>query len=239
MAARVLCQRMSTFSWPSCVSCPLKHPRTSPITARTALPTWTLLLATSKSPSSSRAPTRSRSELRATAVSLIVSWKMVARWEKFFEFFASSSKLVFLRTVAGQLCMSIFDPVILIFEIDHNLYIFSYSHTPEHGARRSLTIRQQKHLASPSLILLLWTLVLQTKSLALKLDLSVSCKKRNLDLKVLCVYACVCFFSSSHLSPKKKAHQKILPMSFASKIRHSMLNLHISTRPLFIMVHFA
>lgn len=80
-AARVLCQRMSTFSWPSCVSCLLRHPRTSPIIARTALPTWTLLLATSRSPSFSRAPMRLRSELRATAVSPTVSWKMDARWE--------------------------------------------------------------------------------------------------------------------------------------------------------------
>lgn len=80
---------------------------------------------------------------------------------------------------------------------------FPSSHTPVHGARQSLTTRQRKHLACPSLISLLWMLVLQTKSSALKLDLSVSCKKRNLDLKLLlCV--CVCFiFSSSHLSLKE------------------------------------
>lgn len=71
--------------------------------------------------------------------------------------------------------------------IDSNLpFFFSpSSHTPVHGARQSLTTRHRKQLACPSLILLLWTLVLQTKSLALKLDPSVSCKKRNLDLKLL------------------------------------------------------
>lgn len=66
------------------------------------------------------------------------------------------------------------------------------SHTPVHGARQSLTTRHQKHLACPSLISLLWMLVLQTKSSALKLDPSASCKKRNLDLKLL-LRACVCF----------------------------------------------
>lgn len=83
------------------------------------------------------------------------------------------------------------------------LFFSSSSHTPVHGARQSSTTRHRKHLACPSLILLLWMLVLQTKSSALKLDPSVSCKKRNLDLKLLlCV--CVCFiFSSSHLSLKK------------------------------------
>lgn len=87
---------------------------------------------------------------------------------------------------------------------DPNCPFFSLSsHTPVHGARQSSTTRHRKHLACPSLISLLWMLVLQTKSSALKLDLSVSCKKRNLDLKLLlCV--CVCFvFSSSHLSLKR------------------------------------
>lgn len=83
------------------------------------------------------------------------------------------------------------------------------SHTPVHGARQSSNTRHRKHLACPSLISLLWMLVLQTKSLALKLDPSVSCKKRNLDLKLWCVCVSVCFiFSSSHLSIKK-SHQNI------------------------------
>lgn len=101
-------------------------------------------------------------------------------------------------------CWSFNNAAAILIVDPNSLFFFSASsHTPVHGARQSLSTRHRKHLACRSLILLLWMLVLQTKSSALKLDPSVSCKKRNLDLKLLlCV--CVCFiFSSSNLSLKK------------------------------------
>lgn len=104
-----------------------------------------------------------------------------------------------------------FEQVAAILDLEPNpaFFLSPSSHTPVHGARQSSITRHQKHLACPSLISLLWTLVLQTKSLALKLDPSVSCKKRNLDLKLLLLCVCVRFiFSSSHLSLKKNTPPK-------------------------------
>lgn len=80
MAARAPRLRMSTFSSPSCASCPLRPPRTLHTTARTALHTWTRLLATWRRLFCCRAPTRLRSEQRATAASHTVSLRMDARW---------------------------------------------------------------------------------------------------------------------------------------------------------------
>lgn len=67
-------------SWLSWGFCPLKHPRTSRTTARTALPTWTWPQATWRRLCCCRAPTMWRSAQRATVASHTAWWRMAARW---------------------------------------------------------------------------------------------------------------------------------------------------------------
>lgn len=80
MGRTALFPTLPTSSWISWGSCPLKHPRTSPITAKTVSPIWTRPPETSRRLWFCRDPMMWKSVRRVTAASPTVWWRMAARW---------------------------------------------------------------------------------------------------------------------------------------------------------------